>query len=371
MKRLLWLCVLFCLPVWGEAVLHIYSGQALLPDELIGRFEQQCQCVVAQDIYQDADQMRVVMGEDRSLSLVITPDYMVAELIRDKRLLKLDKSQLGNSANLSPSLNRSAYDPGNQYSMPMSLALLVVGYNIDKLKALKVDPYSWSVIFDPKILARLAGHVGVQDNTRAIFTAALLYLGRDPAKATDDDYNRAHEVIAAARPYWALLPDHYGRSLVTGDVWVALGYSPRLYQAREMASQQHRAYTIGYVPQREGNVTEASVMVIPAVAPHPELALRFMNFMLDGKQAAVLSNLNGSTTPVQTATLWLEDDLKFHPVINPDVTALQKWPLLREIPDKTLHKLKGEWHGLRDQHPVSSAPQAVLPPSPSRSGSRK
>jgi spermidine/putrescine transport system substrate-binding protein len=48
---------------------------------------------------------------------------------------------------------------------------------------------------------------------------------------------------------------------------------------------------------KEGAVLAVDNMVIHKSAPRPDLALQFMNFMLEGKNSAELTNLIGSAIP--------------------------------------------------------------------------
>lgn len=351
MKRIIWLCCLLCAGALADPlpVLHLYDWQGGIPDVTIQRFERHCQCRVDKDAYGDNEEMaarlRAGAGE---YDVVFPSSFALSALVRQRLLMPLDKSLLPNLVNLEPIMANPDYDPGNQYAVPATMSLTAVGYNIDKLKQLDIDPYSWSVIFDPRVLARIKGRITVLDSPRQVFAAAFLYLKIDPNHASDDDYQRAYDLIMAAKPYWAAFSnDRYLKDLVAGDVWVSLGSSTAFFQAREMAQREHRPFTIGYVPQREGNELRIDGMAVPARAPHPELAMRFINFMLAGRNAADQTNLLGATNPVRTAEPFYSDDVKYHPVINPDITALRQWIVLRELNPKTQRLLTRLWGEIR------------------------
>ena len=58
-------------------------------------------------------------------------------------------------------------------------------------------------------------------------------------------------------------------------------------------------------------------------APRPDLALQFINFMLEGKNSAELTNLIGSATPTWRRAQYIKPELKALPAIFPpkDVQA--------------------------------------------------
>jgi putative spermidine/putrescine transport system substrate-binding protein/spermidine/putrescine transport system substrate-binding protein len=359
MKQIFWLCCFVCAQTLAgpRPVLHLYGWKGALPEETMQHFERICDCRVDLDVAGDNQDM-----EDRLASgavgydVVFPPSFAIPGLIRKKLLQPLDHARLSNLANLDPVYMNQAYDPGNVYSVPAQLSLTAVGYNIEKMKQLGVDPYSWSAVFDPRVLVKLKGHVAVADSPIPVFVAALLYLGCDPNTASSEDYQRARDVIMAARPYWGSISnEHDWKGLVTGDIWVSLGYSTVFFQAREAARTQHRPYTVGYVTQREGNELVINCMAVPAGAAHPELAMRFINFMLAGRNAADLTNSLGATNPVRAAEPYFRDDLKYHPVINPDVTALRRWVVLHDQTPRMQRRIERLWDEIRTSwHPPYS-----------------
>ncbi|WP_234412928.1 hypothetical protein [Microvirgula aerodenitrificans] len=84
-------------------------------------------------------------------------------------------------------------------------------------------------------------------------------------------------------------------------------------------------------------------MAILKSARRPDLALQFMNFMLEGRNAAQLTNLNGATNPVSTATAFFRPDLKANPVINPAPATVRQWTVLRELEPKERRYLTRLW----------------------------
>lgn len=163
------------------------------------------------------------------------------------------------------------------------------------------------MIFDPKVLQKIKGKVTVLDSSREVFAAALFYLGKNPNTASQADYRAAQAVIKRAKPYWATFSNaSYLKELAVGNIWVSLGYSTEFFQAAEDARLAKRRFHIANVAQKEGNELGVDTMAVLASAKRPDLAHQFINFMLDGKNAAQLTNLNGATNPVKTAAPFSE-----------------------------------------------------------------
>ncbi|WP_083338816.1 ABC transporter substrate-binding protein [Chromobacterium sphagni] len=328
-----------------DDVLHIYNWSGSLSDNIVRQFEKRCGCRVVQDYYGDNEEMLAKLAAGaKGYDMVFPSSFVIQAMTKQKLLQALDHGKIPNLQNVAPAYRSQAYDPGNRYTVPTVLTLTSVGYNVEKLKQLGVDPGSWSVIFDPAALRKIKGKVTVLDSSREVFAAALFYLGKDPNRASEADMRAARDVIRKAKPYWAAFSNaSYLKQLAVGNIWVALGYSSEFFQAGEDARLARRPFHIGNVPQREGNELGVDTMAILAGARRPDLAHQFINFMLDGKNAAQLTNLNGATNPVATASPYFRADLKSHPVINPSPEQAKKWTVLRELTPQERRLMARMW----------------------------
>jgi len=347
LKKLAWLLTLMsatALAGTGD-VLHLYNWSGSLSQKILDDFQRQCACRVVQDFYGDNEEMLAKLASGaRGYDMVFPSSFVIQAMARQHLLLPLDHGKLPNLRNVAPAYLNQSYDPGNTYTVPTVLSLTSVGYNVEVLKKRGVDAGSWAVIFDPAVLAKIKGKVTVLDSSREVFAAALMYLGIDPNTRNLADYDKAAAVIRKARPYWATFSNaSYLKELAVGNIWVSLGYSTEFFQAQEDARAAKRKFSIGNVPQREGNELGVDTMAILKSARRPDLALQFMNFMLEGRNAAQLTNLNGATNPVSTAAAFFRPDLKANPVINPAPATVRQWTVLRELEPKERRYLTRLW----------------------------
>lgn len=348
MKKLsvIGLCLCSALSWAGpKDVLHLYNWSGSLSDATVKRFEKYCDCRVIQSYYGDNEEMLAKLSAGaKGYDMVFPSSFVVQAMSKQNMLRPLDKTKIPNLRNVDPTFLNQPYDPGNKYTAPTVLTLTSVGYNDQKLKALGVDPTSWSVIFDPNVLKKIKGKVTVLDSSREVFASALMYLKINPNTAKEADYIRARDVIRTAKPYWATFSNaSYLKELATGNIWVSLGYSTEFFQASEDAKRAKRPFRVMNVPQREGNELGVDTMAVLSSAKRPDLAYKFINFMLDGQNAAELSNLNGATNPVKTALPYLRADLKSNPIINPSPAAIKKWTVLRELTPTERRMLARLW----------------------------
>jgi spermidine/putrescine transport system substrate-binding protein len=72
-------------------------------------------------------------------------------------------------------------------------------------------------------------------------------------------------------------------------------------------------------------------MAIHKDAPRPDLALKFMNFMLEGKNSAELTNLIGSGNPNMVAMQYIKPEIARNHAIFPDQALLAKLEQLKDL----------------------------------------
>ena len=136
------------------------------------------------------------------------------------------------------------------------------------------------------------------DSQRELMAAALKYLGYSVNDADEKHWKQATDLIVRAKPYWAAFSNtSYIKELAVGNLWVAHGYSNDMFQAALDAKKTGRKFTIGYSTPKEGAVLALDSMVLHRSGSRPDLAHQFINFMLDGKNSAELTNLIGSGNP--------------------------------------------------------------------------
>ena len=121
----------------------------------------------------------------------------------------------------------------------------------------------------------------------------------------------------------------YIKELTVGNIWLVQGYSSDIFQADLDAVTAKRGFRIQAAIPGEGAVLSLDSMVLHKSGPRPDLALRFINFMLDGKNAAELTNLIGSGNPNRDALRYIRPEIVQNPAIFP--VSAQHLEMLREL----------------------------------------
>jgi spermidine/putrescine transport system substrate-binding protein len=320
-------------PAHAKDVLHLYNWNNYIAPETVKRFEEQCKCEVRQTYYSDNEELLAKLAAGaKGYDILVPTGNALESLIKQQALKPIDKKALPNFKNINQAYVDTAFDKGNQYSVPYAYTVTMLGYNDQKLKELGITVDSWAAIFDPKVLEKLKGRVTVLDSSGELFAAALKYLGYSANDTDEKHLKEAADVIKRAKPYWAAFnASSYIKELTAGNIWLAHGYSNDFFQADLDAQAAKRPFRIVKALPKEGAVLALDSMVIHKGAPRPDLALQFMNFMLDGKNSAELTNLIGSGNPNTQATQYIKPEIARDKAIFPDAVTLAKLEQLKDL----------------------------------------
>jgi len=329
----------------ADDVLHLYNWNNYISDDTLARFEASCRCRVKQDYYSDNEEMLAKLEAGAvGYDLLVPTDNAVESLIRRRALRPLDKSLLPHFANAKPEFRNLWFDPGNRYSVPYATTVTLIGYNVEKLRERGLPTDTWALIFEPKYLEQIKGKVTVLNSQRELMAAAMRYLGYSVQETDLAKWEQAKRLIVAAKPYWATFSNStHIKDLAIGNIWVAHGYSNDMYRAREDAKAAQRPFSIGFATPKEGAVLAVDSFVLHQSGPRPELAHRFIDFMLAGENAADVSNLIGAGNPNAAAAAYVKPEIAAEPGIFPPPATLATLEMLRDFDPKMRRALSRMW----------------------------
>lgn len=332
-------------PARAADILYLYNWNNYISDETVQRFEAHCRCQLKQDYYSDNEEMlaKLEAGAD-GYDVLVPTGNAVESLIRRKALRELDKSQLPNFRNVKREFLDTWFDPGNRYSVPYATSVTLLGFNVGKMQELGLPTDSWALIFEPKYLQKIKGRVTVLNSQRELMAAAMRYLGHSVQEHDPQKWEAAKRLILRAKPYWAAFSNStYIKDLAIGTVWVAHGYSNDMWRAQQDTAAAKRPFRIGFATPKEGAVLAVDNFVLHKSGRRPDLAHKFIDFMLSGENAADVSNLIGAGNTNAAATPHILPEVAANPGIFPPAGELQRLEMLRDFDPKLRRTLSRMW----------------------------
>ena len=145
-------------------------------------------------------------GKDTGRDVWCSTDWMVARLIRQGYVQKLDLANIPNAKNLDDSLKNVEFDPGRLYSLPWQSGFAGIGYNLKATGGKKIESIT-QLLTDPA----LKGKVTLLTEMRDTVGLVMMEQGKNIAKFTDADFQAAIDMIQKAKDSGQILRLHRQR----------------------------------------------------------------------------------------------------------------------------------------------------------------
>ncbi len=280
-----------------EKVLHIYNWADYISKNTIAQFERETGIEVVYDTYDsDATLEAKMMAGDSGYDLVTTSTNFFSRQIKAGVYAPLDRSKLPNWKNLDPHVLaiEAESDPGNAHAVPYLHSINGFAYNIDMIRARMPDAPvdSLDMIFKPSIVAHFADcGVSLLDSAEDVLQLAMNYLHIDPNSRRPEDFKAAERLIVSVRPYIRAFDSvEYMNGLANREVCIAMSYSGDYAASRARAAAAGVNVNLAFTVPKEGANESFDAWLIPQGAPHPKAAHRFLNFILEPRVVAEVTN---------------------------------------------------------------------------------
>ena len=326
-----------------EKVLNVYNWSDYIAEDTIANFEKETGIKVTYDVFDSNEVLEAkLLAGNTGFDLVVPSLSFLARQIQAGVFMPLDKSRLHNYKNLDPELMQrvGTLDKDNAYAIPYLWGTTGIGYNVKKVKEVLGDDApvdSWSLIFDPENLKKLKScGVAFLDAPVEVIPAVLNYLGEDP-NTFDASLiqGKAQDLLMKLRPYITYFhSSQYINDLANGDICVALGWSGDVLQAADRASEADNGVEVAYVIPKEGAAMWFDMMAIPKDAKHPQNALKFLDYLMQPKVIADITNYVWYANANKASTPYVDKEILEDPGIYPTPEAAAKLYTFKVLPPK-------------------------------------
>ncbi|MBA4177106.1 MAG: spermidine/putrescine ABC transporter substrate-binding protein PotF [Leptothrix sp. (in: Bacteria)] len=307
-----------------EKVLNIYNWSDYIAEDTLRNFEKETGIKVRYDNFDNNEIVHAKLVAGKTGYDIVMPSSNWAKLQMDGGLLrKLDKAQLPNLKNLDPAVQAQLgrMDPGNDYMVNWLWGYTTVGINVDKVKAtlgsMPMPDNVWDLVFKPEYVSKLKScGVSMLDSASEVIPAALHYLGKPAFSKNPSDYSAAAQLLKTVRPHITLFSSSgYINDMAGGSICLALGWSGDINIARQRALENKSGQNIQAMIPKSGGLLFFDVMVIPADAPRPGNAHKFINYIMRPEVHASLTNKVFYANPNAASKAFVKPEVASNPTV--------------------------------------------------------
>ncbi|GAG97377.1 unnamed protein product, partial [marine sediment metagenome] len=258
-------------PAQAAGKLNIYNWFDYMPQELLDKFSKEHDVEITMDTYDSNESLLArlkagVTGYD----LGVPSDYMVAILIQEGMLEKVNANQLPNFGNMDPKWIDVYFDPGREYSTPYQWG--TTGFMVDTA-VYGGDIDTLAILFEPP--DELKGKINMLKDVNDVINAGLRYLGFPRCNSDPEQMKQLNALLQSAKEHWlSFNSDGAKEVLVSGDAaagqnWNGFGMRARMERP-----------SLKYAYPKEGLTAWMDNFVVFKDPPNLENAKKFMDFML-------------------------------------------------------------------------------------------
>ena len=304
----------------SRRVLHYFTWSDYVGPEIIREFEQREQARVVIDTFSSNEELLAKLQSGATgYDVAVPSDFMVGIMIQQGLLSELDPRQLPNASVLEPHLEALHFDPERRYSVPYLWGTVGIGYDS---AAIATAPDSWSILWDP----RFKGRISMLNDQREVFGAVLRSMGQSMNSTDKQVIEAAKAQLLRQKPLVKIYTsDHYDQLLASGEVVLAHGWGGPM--ARAMAERP----SIRYVVPKEGATLWADCLVVLRTAPQRDLAMRFIDFLMEPEIAARTSERLKFASASRGARAHVSEVTRNNPAIYPPADQLERLEWMRDV----------------------------------------
>ena len=304
-------------PAWAEEEpkLNFYNWDTYIGETTLADFQKASGIDVNMSLFATNDELFAKLrAGNPGFDVIVPGSEFVQRMIQAKLLEPLDHAKIPNIKNVAPDFIKDApYDPGRKFSMPYTWLVIGIGYRKSKVKEV---PDSWKYLFDSD---EYKGRIAVMSDASELFRNCFKYLGKSINDDSPELIKQAEAMLIKQKPNIKSFHEDNGQDLLlSGEVDVVMEYNGDIAQVMTEDDD------LNFVVPKEGAMKQSDTLAIPKGAPHPENALKFINFILDAKVGAAISETIKYPSPNAAAVALMPASYKDNPVIFPPAEIMAK-----------------------------------------------
>jgi spermidine/putrescine transport system substrate-binding protein len=316
---------------YGESILRVAGWGGEIPNEVFKTFEKKHHIKVYFSSFESNESLDVKLRTSKKCiyDLILPSSYYIPRLIQSDLLQTLKLENIPAEKLINPVFKPETID--NQYSIPLNWSSTAIFYN---KKYFQNPPQHWQDLWGPEF----KNQVLLLDDTREVFSIALISLGYSPNDETPQHIQKAYSKLLQLRSNIKLFgSDAVPNLMIDEDALIGMAWSADIIKAQTENSN------IGFVLPNEGFIINTESFAIPKNAENVNAAYAFINFMLTPENLLLMASKNHFPPTIQAKYLKLPIDLKDNPILFPHEKILKSAILQKNVSQITLQQYNQLW----------------------------
>lgn len=294
----------------GEAAaktLNFYTWDTYIGKTTLSDFEKASGVRVRPSFYATNDELFAKLrAGNQGYDVIVPSNEFVTRMAQADMLMPLDMAKIPNFRNIAPEFQKADYDPAPRHSVPYTWLVLGIGYRKSKVDGV---PDSWKWLYDSD---RYKGRIALVAEAADLIRCGAKYMGRSLNAVDQATTDAVAAMLTRQKPFIRTFHEDNGQDLLlSGDVDLVLEYNG------DMAQAMLEDPDLDFVIPKEGSLINADTLAIPKGAPNPELAHRFIDFLLDAQVGKGIAETILYPTPNAAAKALMPEAYRENPVIFP------------------------------------------------------
>lgn len=272
--------------------LRVYNWGEYIDESLIPEFESKYNVRVIYEKFLSNEQMYNKLQDGSKFDVIVPSDYTTQRMREEDMLQKIDYSKITNYENIIPSLKGRHMDPDNEYSVPYFWGNVGILYNKNTVDRKDLETQGWNILINEKYKGKLFFY----DSERDAFMIALKAQGFSMNTTQEDELKKANDWLIEMKQ---TMDPVYGTDEIIDQMIGGAKDIAVMYSGDANAILLENPDMDFYSPA-EGTNTWVDAMVIPVDAPNPDLAHKWIDFMISEDVSKRITEEIGYTSPIQS-----------------------------------------------------------------------